>query len=259
MPKFKLISFDSTGTLLHVTKSVGYHYARVLARYFPGALSSTDLNQLEKDFNSSFKLNYKSVTKKYPNFGHGTIGAYQWWSNVVLYTFMDGNIGIKNYQYTYIFDEIYRDFRSSKCWGLFPEVGGVLQKIKDAGIRIIVVSDFDEGLPNILYEHKLYTPENKSNTIISSVYTSYEIGQTKPDSLSLILEQEGIGRASSVNDSISISECLHVGDSVDQDVAGAISAKITPVLVKRGNEKSVDDRGALTVSKLDELLPILEI
>lgn len=238
--KIKSISFDSTGTLLKVSKSVGYHYVRVLDSFYPGILSDRDKDYLTKEFNSNFVSQYNSVQKTRPNFGYADEGCYSWWKDVVRGLYVAANLNIKCYEFSYVFDETYHQFRTSKCWETFPETRSVLQKLHDNGVKIFVTSDFDEGLENILIDHDLYDPQNKEKSLVEKVITSYKYGICKPELLDLVKREHKIQ--------------VHVGNSVKRDIVGARSAGITPVFINRSGDDVTVDHDVITVTKLDEIL-----
>ena len=104
--------------------------------------------------------------------------------------------------------------------------------------RLVVVSNWDVSLHEVLARLELAP-------LLDGVVTSAEIGARKP--AAAIFERAlgawAPGRA----------DAIHVGDSVEEDVAGARAAGIEPVLVRRDGRPGPD--GVRTITTLSELLP----
>lgn len=106
----------------------------------------------------------------------------------------------------------------------YPEVPGVLARLRGHGKRLVVVSNWDVSLHDVLAATGL-------DELLDGVVTSAEAGSTKPDPA---IFATALGLAG-----VRPSEAVHVGDSVTADVAGARAAGVTPVLVARGDVEEV--------------------
>lgn len=126
----------------------------------------------------------------------------------------------------------------------FAEVPGVLRAARERGVRLIVVSNWDVSLHDVLDATGLAP-------LLDGVVTSAELGSAKPDGAIFVrgLELAGVAAA----------EALHVGDSVEHDVAGALAAGIEPLLVVRdgAQPEAVPPAGVRAIPTLRPLLPIL--
>ena len=100
----------------------------------------------------------------------------------------------------------------------FDEVPAVLRAARERGVRLVVVSNWDVSLHDVLAETGLAR-------LLDGVVTSAEAGSAKPDGAIFARALELAGT--------SAAEALHVGDSVEHDVAGALAAGIEPLLVVR--------------------------
>jgi putative hydrolase of the HAD superfamily len=100
----------------------------------------------------------------------------------------------------------------------YAEVPGVLARLRAAGLRLVVVSNWDVSLHDVLSLTRL-------DALVDGVVTSAEAAASKPDPAIFAagLAVAGVGP----------DEALHVGDSVDADVLGALRAGVAPVLVAR--------------------------
>ena len=120
---------------------------------------------------------------------------------------------------------------------LYPDVLPALGDYRARRLRIVVVSNWDVSLHAVLRRLRV-TP------MVDGIVTSAEAGARKPAPaiFELALERAGIPARNAV----------HVGDSFDEDVAGARSAGIEPVLVNR--DGTPGPRGVSTIASLAELL-----
>jgi putative hydrolase of the HAD superfamily len=100
----------------------------------------------------------------------------------------------------------------------FPEVREVLERARAAGIGLVVVSNWDVSLHDALADSRL-TP------LLDGVVTSAEVGSAKPDRA---IFAHGLALAG-----VAADAALHVGDSVEHDVAGARAAGIDVRLLAR--------------------------
>jgi putative hydrolase of the HAD superfamily len=103
----------------------------------------------------------------------------------------------------------------------FPDAAPALRELRARGLRLVVASNWDCSLPEVL-ERTGLAP------LVDAVVTSAEAGARKPDPALFEVALAAAGCAA--------SEALHAGDSLENDVAGASAAGIRPVLVDRGGE-----------------------
>lgn len=119
----------------------------------------------------------------------------------------------------------------------YPEVPGALRAAREAGRRLIVVSNWDVSLHEVLERTGL-------RELLDGVLTSAEVGVRKPGG-AIFARALALARCPA-------REALHVGDSLEEDVAGARAAGIEPILVWRG--ASPRPAGVRAVAGLDELV-----
>ena len=137
----------------------------------------------------------------------------------------------------------------SLVFRVFPDVRPALRAIRAAGVRAVVVSNWDASLEAVLVELGLRAD-------IDAVVSSGAFGAAKPDPA---IFAEGLRRAGGERD-----EALHVGDRVDEDVAGARAAGIEPVLLVRpvgdGAGRRLPEEvpvGVRTIGSLGELVGLV--
>jgi putative hydrolase of the HAD superfamily len=100
----------------------------------------------------------------------------------------------------------------------YPEVPGVLKQVRATGASIVVVSNWDVSLHDVLERTGL-------RPLVDAVVTSAEFGAAKPDPAIFAHALELAGTLA--------AESVHVGDDLEADVEGARAAGITPVLIVR--------------------------
>jgi len=101
----------------------------------------------------------------------------------------------------------------------YPEVRETLARLRAAGTRLVVVSNWDVSLHDVLARTGLAP-------LLDGAVISAELGLAKPDPAIF-------ARALEVGGSVAPTDALHVGDSLEADIAGARAAGIEAVLVQR--------------------------
>jgi len=125
----------------------------------------------------------------------------------------------------------------------FADSGTALQGFRAGGLRVVVASNWDCSLPEVLAQARLLH-------LTDGVMSSAMAGAAKPDPALFEAALELAG--------CDASEALHVGDSLEHDVAGAMAAGIAPVLVAReGRPDAHVPRGVPVVRSLVELVGAL--
>jgi putative hydrolase of the HAD superfamily len=100
----------------------------------------------------------------------------------------------------------------------YPEVPGTLARLRADGARLAVVSNWDVSLHDVLERTGL-------RRLVDAVVISAELGVAKPDPAIFRAALERLGA--------DVAGAVHVGDSLEADVAGARAAGLEAVLVVR--------------------------
>jgi putative hydrolase of the HAD superfamily len=100
----------------------------------------------------------------------------------------------------------------------YPDALAVLPTLRARGLALVVVSNWDVSLPAILQQMGLAQ-------MVDGVVTSAQVGTPKPD--------RGIFTAALTLADSTPQRTVHVGDSIEHDVRGALAAGIAPVLLCR--------------------------
>jgi HAD superfamily hydrolase (TIGR01509 family) len=106
----------------------------------------------------------------------------------------------------------------SAFWSMYPETLPVLEELKQRGFTMAVVGNWEPSLPRLVREFEL-------EGYFAAVLPSLAIGMAKPDAYFF---HQALKRAG-----LKAAETLHVGPSLNDDVAGATGAGIAPVWLNR--------------------------
>jgi putative hydrolase of the HAD superfamily len=122
----------------------------------------------------------------------------------------------------------------------YPDAAPALRRLRAAGIRLVVVSNWDVSLHERLAETGLAP-------LVDGAIASAETGAAKPDPaiFARALAMAGANAA----------ESWHVGDSPDADVAGARAAGLHPVLLVRQGDAPAGVRVIRSLAELPGRIP----
>jgi len=120
----------------------------------------------------------------------------------------------------------------------YPEVPAVLAALRERGCALVVVSNWDVSLHDVLDRTGL-------RPLVDAVVTSAELGVAKPDPAIF-------AHALTLAGGVPPAEALHAGDDLAADVEGARAAGIAAVLVARDGEGAPP--GVRTVATLEGLI-----
>lgn len=120
----------------------------------------------------------------------------------------------------------------------FEDALDALQALKDAGVPMVVISNWDYSLHRVLRVQGL-------SDYFSHVFASLEEGVEKPDSRLFQIALNALG--------LEAPDVLHVGDHPGDDYAGATEAGLQALLIDREAPKS----GGYVVRSLEEVIGFL--
>ena len=203
------IFFDAAGTLIHLPKSVGYHYSFVAERIG----LRLDAGALDRAFADSWKemAPRPAIDGPRPDDDKG------WWRELVNSVLDQVAPGLNELDRDAYFEAVYGHFAEAGVWDLFPEVHEVLAALHGR-FDLAVISNFDGRLRMIL-EHL------GVSRFFSHVFLSSELGADKPD-------PEIYGRALELSGS-QPNETMHVGDDPERDWHGAAAAGLEVFRLER--------------------------
>jgi len=119
----------------------------------------------------------------------------------------------------------------------FADAPPAIAAARARGQRVLVVSNWDVSLLEVLARIGLAP-------LLDAVVTSAQVGARKPAGA---IFEHALALAG-----VAAQHAIHVGDSVDEDVAGARAAGLTPILIRRDGLPGPP--GVRTIARLDELV-----
>jgi putative hydrolase of the HAD superfamily len=213
--KIRAVTFDVGGTLIEPFPSVGHVYSKIAGKH---GVNVTP-NVLNQRFADAWTV------KK--NFGH----SMKDWSDLVDATF-DGLVAVPPSKS--FFPDLYNAFTKPGFWQVFDDVVPCLERLQAGGIRLAVISNWDERLKPLLDALNL-------TGFFETTIVSIEVGMAKPGLK--IFE----AAASKIN--LSPDKMLHIGDSAREDVEGARNAGYSALRIARGKPSVANEQ----LSSLHEL------
>jgi putative hydrolase of the HAD superfamily len=203
--KIRAVTFDVGGTLIECWPSVGHIYAEVAARYGARPLSPIVLNR-----------RFKRAWKAFKNFGHTAAD----WSALVDATFC-GLIEIVPSQT--FFPQLFERFSEPDAWHIFEDVLPALTALKSRGLKLGIISNWDERLRLLLAKLNLAG-------YFESIIISCEAGVRKPAARIFNSACAALGTER--------AQTLHVGDSREMDLDGARAAGLQALWLRRELRRS---------------------
>ena len=143
--------------------------------------------------------------------------------------------------------EIYREWAACQHFELYEDVPEVLRELASAGVRIGLISNSHRCLASFQAHFELHG-------LIAAAVSSSEHGYMKPHT--------SIFRAALQLVDVPPSEAMMVGDSVRQDIEGAVATGMRAVLLHRADTPhargaELAARGVPVILSLRELMPLL--
>ena len=204
-PQTKAVTFDAGGTLIHPWPSVGQIYADAAAQHtgqnFPPEL---------------LKQRFVAAWRALEDFTHTRSD----WARLVDATF-SGLTDLPPSQT--FFPELYEHFAQPVAWRIFEDVLPTLDILASRGLKLGVISNWDERLRPLLGGLKLHT-------YFDPIIISSELGFCKPSRVIFETAADKLG--------LLPGTILHVGDSPANDAEAARAAGFQALLLDRGRKNS---------------------
>ena len=197
----KAVFFDAAGTLIYLPHSVGEHYAAVAHRVSGGDGWSAEA--LDRAFRQAWKTMPPRAPT--PDGGPRPDDDRPWWRELVgrvLAEVPPPPSVIAGFDAAAYFAAVYAHFAGPGVWAAFPDVAETVTFLRGRGLRLAVVSNFDQRLRAVL-GHLGLTPD------FEQVVLSREEGSDKPD--------PRISRRALARMETTAAETLHVGDEPTKD------------------------------------------
>lgn len=205
--QIKAVTFDVGGTLIEPWPSVGHVYAEVAARHGLKTFSAAQLD-----------ARFKTAWQARKNFEH----SRNEWAALVNEVF---GISPAEPFSDKFFSELYERFAEPISWRVFDDVLPALDTLASRGIRLGVISNWDERLRGLLRKLKL-------ECYFQTLAISREVGFPKPSRV--------IFRQAAAELDLRPEAILHIGDSLEMDIAGARAAGFQALQIHRSAQNPAD-------------------
>jgi putative hydrolase of the HAD superfamily len=201
---------DAMGTLIGLRQSVGVTYANLAAAHGVAVEASA----IDRVFPGIYRT---APPLAFPGLAGAELleAERSWWIARIAEAFAAS--GHPEPLPEALGPELFDHFARPELWRVYPDAGEQLQRWKQRGLRLAVVSNFDQRLIQLLEGLGLAD-------LFSAVVVSSAVGAAKPD-------PRPFHRALDALD-LAPTEVWHVGDS-PADEAGARAAGVRCVLIRR--------------------------
>lgn len=204
------MTFDVTKTLIHAPR---------LAEIYREVFNRHEIPVGSADLNGLIRLVWKEFScrsdMRRDRFSETEGGAKEWWHRFVIRLCEHLGTGPPS---RFVSAELYSRFARADAWVVYDDVRPALDFLRRAGLRLGVVSNWDERLPRLLSRLGF-------DAIFDTVVYSARVGVEKPHPGIFLHALRALG--------VEPSEALHVGDSTIEDIEGAMAAGMRAILLDR--------------------------
>lgn len=232
MHRIKLLTFDITNTILKVKDSPGNQYAEIAKRF--------GVNIGASDLDSVYDATWQKQKQELPNYGKDQgMTTKEWWQNFVCKVFLSAGYRGRLSSLNGVSDELWNRFKEGLEWDVIPHSHESLSALKSAGIKLGVVSNFDERLEKTLSAYKL-------DQYFDFVVTAVSAGTEKPD--------PAIFKHALSMSGMSPAVAGHVGDDISHDYYTPKSIGMSAFLFSPEKEDALG-----SVDKKDVISDLLDL
>jgi putative hydrolase of the HAD superfamily len=232
----RVVFFDAADTLFHVQGSVADIYLEQAVQFgFPRTPES--LGAIKQAFSRAFR---EAPPPVFAATEPAQIKQSErlWWFDVVHNVFY--RVGMFD-RFDDFFERVFQVFEDPGSWRLYPETAATLARLKEQGLELGIISNFDSRLFSVM--RGLGIAQAFDTVTISSLA---QAAKPAPKIFQLALDKHAVDP----------EEALHIGDSLRDDVEGATRAGLHAVLLDR--EGRHQSSGVRTIRTLDELVSLLD-
>ena len=205
----KAVAFDAVGTLIYPTPAVTESYY-LFGRKHGSLLARNEVKRRFKEAN----IIQKRIDVK-NEFLTSEKREMERWREIVTHVFDD----VENFEEC--FNELHNHFSVPESWPIYSGAKELLEYLNEKGIRMIVASNFDYRLKNIVKKTDI-------GKMCETILVSSKLGYRKPNSeffISICNELE-----------LSKENILYVGDDLENDYQGARAIGMPAVLLDKNDD-----------------------
>lgn len=225
--KTKLIAFDLGYTLVYNSRETYY------IKYLEKQNIKIDKEKVEHAFHQSDKIFMRYYIGA---LGQSPESFLPWYLGLINYTLgLELNL---NEQSNYFMEQT----STITFWQLYPWTIEVLEKLKEAGYEIALLSNWDEGCRELLQDLSI-------KDLFSFLLISAEVQVEKPDKqiFEILMETSGYNA----------EEIIYVGDNYYDDVNGSRKVGIETILINRFGKFGIEEiNDCKVISSTKDLLPL---
>ncbi len=214
------ITFDVGGTLIEPWPSVGHVYAEAAAKH---GVWPVDVDGLNRRFHAAWTSRRE--------FHH----TQSEWFGIVRESFGDDAPRLP----ATFFPAVYARFAEPDAWRVCPDALPALDALASRGLRLGVVSNWDERLEPLLRRLRLAS-------FFELIVVSCDIGFTKP---SAVIFEHAVRKLG-----LPARAILHVGDAQREDAEGARQAGLLALHLDRRRAGDAREGRIATLTELDSLV-----
>jgi len=195
----RAVSLDATGTLFR-PRDLGGDYERILGRHG----IAVDRARLERLLPEAWREFGCASDPGHDRFRTHPGGSAGFWRDVL--DRVAALAGLAQRPSRFAAAELYARFAEPDAWSLYDDTLPALDRLRDAGMPLVVTSNWDERLPRLL--EGLGLAER-----FAAIVVSFEVGVEKPHREIFRVAAERLG--------LPPESILHAGDRELEDVEGA--------------------------------------
>lgn len=223
-PPLRAVLFDAAGTLIRPRENVGATYARAFAAHGAALPESRVAEAFGRVLAAMPPMVFADAAPD-----RVAEREKAWWREVVRRTLRaaDGTARLRDFDAC--FDALFAHFAAASAWEPMPGAARALAALAARGLRLAVVSNFDQRLRPLLAALGLAR-------FFDCIVLPADAGAAKPDPRIFTFALEALG--------VLAAEAVVVGDDPTDDHAGAVAAGL----------RAVDVRSLATLALLPSLL-----
>ena len=211
MNGYRVVTFDVGGTLLRSDPTPAEIYATHLSR-LGKPVRADEAGPVFSDAWAEMQNRIPAGEDRYSSVPGG---ERAWWGEFVREVIVRLD---HDAPWEKLLDELYTAFANDAVWKVFPTARTTLDTLAERGVRLAVISNWDRRLPEILQKLDLAAAFE-----IVTVSAIEGVEKPAPEIFQRTLDRMGV----------SPEQALHIGDSPQEDYAGAERAGLDALLIDR--------------------------